>query len=156
MDVDFAAIRGTTRKAFAEALKPLGFQPHGRDFVQRDTPYTLDLVADTPYVDQRPLTSFASIKTRHGPVAAILFEDAIADRVAAFVHWGDLESLDVAERAVAARSRSVRWSSIEAALRQLDASAPVDAKRLAIAVNRVRQAYGSRKRATRSVGSRKV
>lgn len=144
-DVDFAAIRGTTRKAFAEALESLGFAPHGRDFVHPDTPYTLDLVADTPYVDQRPITAFTTVATRRGPVRVLQFEDAIADRIAAFVHWGDSESLEVAERALTARPEHVRWSRIETALRQLDSSLPEGARRLGIAIERLRRAYPSRK-----------
>jgi hypothetical protein len=145
-DIDFAALHGTTRRTFAAALKPLGFTPSGRDFAHPDTQYTLDLVADTPYIDQRPITAFATIKTRAGPVTVYRFEDALADRIAAFIHWGDQESLDVAGRALAAHPRVIPWSRIGSALGQLDASLPEAARRLEIAVNRLRTAHGSRTR----------
>jgi hypothetical protein len=137
-DIDFAAIRGTNRRAFAAAVAPIGFTARGRDFVHEDTEYTLDLVADTPYVDHRPITRFATVNTPYGKVRVYEFEDAIADRIAAFLHWGDFQSLEVAESAVEARRKTVRWSSLEKALRQLDASLPEAARRLEIAISRLR------------------
>jgi hypothetical protein len=85
-DIDFAAINGTSRRAFTEAVAPLGFRPQGRDFVHSNSQFTLDLVADTPYLDQRPITKFETIKTCCGSVRVYLFEDALADRIAAFLH----------------------------------------------------------------------
>jgi len=154
-DVDFAAIRGTTRRAFAAALKSLGFTARGRDFVHPDTPYTLDLVADTPYIDQRPITAFATVKTRHGPVKVYKLEDALADRVAAFLHWGDLESLEVAEQAVSAGSTTVSWTRLETALRKLDASLPEAARRLESAIDQLRKAHNVRKRSVNATNRRR-
>lgn len=145
-DIDFAALRGTTRREFAQAVRRLGFTPSGRDFVHPDTAYTLDLVADTPYVDQRPITTFAKVRTRFGPVTVYKFEDAIADRIAAFVHWGDVESLDVAERALGAQPRKPPWSRLEALLLQLDTTLPEAARRLNTALGGLSAAYaGPRK-----------
>ncbi|HET9341307.1 MAG TPA: hypothetical protein VFO25_00080 [Candidatus Eremiobacteraceae bacterium] len=148
-DIDFAALRGTTRRAFAEAVAPLGFSASGRDFVHDDTPFTLDLVADTPYIDRRPVTTFVTVKTPHGPVTVYKFEDAIADRIAAFLHWGDLESLEIAERALRAQASKVRWAPVESALRQLDVSLPEAARRLDVALDRLKRAYRPRLRRKR-------
>ena len=145
-DIDFAALRGTTRKEFAAAIRPLGFNASGRDFVHPDTAFTLDLVADTPYIDQRPITAFATVKTRHGPVTVYKFEDALADRVAAFLHWGDLESLTVAERALTNAVHAPAWYHVEAALNRLDSSGVEAVRRLEIARGRLRTAYRSRRR----------
>jgi hypothetical protein len=43
-----------------------------------------------------------TIVTRFSPVRVFRFEDAIADRISAFLHWADSQSLEVAERAVRA------------------------------------------------------
>ena len=137
-DIDFAAVDGTSRRAFTQALAPLGFRPRGRDFVHPKSSFTLDLVADTPYVDQRPITEFETIKTRYGPVRVYSFEDAIADRIAAFLHWGDSQSLDVAEQALKARSSKTSWRRVTAALRKLDTSDPQAARRLTMALKRLR------------------
>jgi hypothetical protein len=140
-DVDFAAINGTTRRAFGAAVAQLGFKAEGRDFVHPASRYSLDLVADTPYIDQRPITKFAIIGTRFGSVRVYLFEDAIADRVAAFLHWGDSESLDVGERAVHARAQSINWRSLQRALKALDGTDAEAARRLELATARLRSAF---------------
>ena len=140
-DIDFAAIRGTTRRDFAAAVAPLGFGASGRDFVHPESRFTLDLVADTPFIDQRPITRFAKVSTRFGQVRVYRFEDAIADRVAAFLHWGDSQSLDVAESAVRARAGEIAWQPIESALKRLDATGPAGVERLSLATTRLRSAY---------------
>src|ERR1700694_44364 len=140
-DIDFAAINGTNRRQFGAAVAELGFKPDGRDFVHRETPYTLDLVADTPYVDQRPITEFATLTTRFGPVRVYKFEDALADRVAAFLHWGASQSLDVAERALKARAEVTDWRKVREALGKLDSSLPEAARRLKLALTRLRKAH---------------
>lgn len=140
-DIDFAAINGAGRREFGSAVAPIGFKPHGRDFVHPETPYTLDLVADTPYVDRHPITEFQTLPTRFGPVRVYKFEDALADRVAAFLHWGDSQSLDVAERALHARASDTQWRGVLGSLRRLDTSLPEAARRLKLAITRLRKAH---------------
>ncbi len=140
-DIDFAAIKGARRREFAQAVGELGFRATGRDFVHPQSPFSLDLVADTPYVDQRPITKFSTIKTRFGPVRVYTFEDAIADRIAAFLHWGDSQSLDVAERAVTARADLSSWARLRRTLGKLDASDPEAVQRLEVAAARLHRAY---------------
>jgi len=140
-DIDFAAIKGARRREFAQAVAELGFQAKGRNFVHPESPFSLDLVADTPYVDQRPIIKFTTHETRFGPVRVYTFEDAIADRIAAFLHWGDSQSLDVAERAVAARGDLSSWPRLRQTLRKLDASGAEAARRLEAATGRLHTAF---------------
>lgn len=139
-DIDFAAINGASRRAFTEALAPLGFSPRGRDFVHPESEFTLDLVADTPYIDQRPITEFETLKTPYGPVRVYRFQDAIADRIAAFLHWGDSQSLDVAEQAVRVRAKLINWRQLSATLRKLDSSEPQAGRLLKVALTRLKKA----------------
>lgn len=147
-DIDFAAINGTTRREFGLAVGELGFKLHGRDFVHPNSVFSLDLVADTPYIDQRPITDFATLETRFGPVRVYQFEDAIADRIAAFLHWGDSQSLDVAERVIQARADLTNWARLRRRLGKLDVSYPEAARRFDVAASRLRAAYdvGRKKR----------
>ena len=140
-DIDFAAINGTTWRAFGAAVAKLGFRADGREFVHPATNISLDLVADTPVVDRRVIKRFTMLKTRYGAVRVLRFEDAIADRISAFLHWSDSQSLDVAARAIAAHSRHVSWKVIERALDALDSSGPDGVARLALAKNRLRAAW---------------
>jgi hypothetical protein len=142
-DIDFAAINGTDRRAFGKALAQLGFRLEGRDYVHPDSSFSLDLVADTPLIDQRQVSKFATVETRFGPVRVFKFEDAIADRIAAFLHWGDSESLYIAERVVQARAKSTKWKDLESALSQLDTGDPEASRRLRLASVRLRSAVAS-------------
>lgn len=140
-DIDFAAINGTTRRAFGESLAKLGFRTEGRDFVHPHTSFSLDYVADTPFVDQRAIHKFTTLTTVMGPVRVLNFEDAIADRIAAFLQWSDSQSLEVAERAVEAYSQRIAWKSIERAIDLLDASGTDGGPRLALARRRLEGAW---------------
>ena len=55
----------------------------------------------------------------------------MADRIAAFVHWNDRESLNVAERVVAAVPERLTLERLDRALGMLDAGYPGGAERLA-------------------------
>jgi hypothetical protein len=112
MDVDFAVTSGLDRRRITLALSKLGFRQRGRIFAHADTAYSLDFVADRPYIDQKPVYGFSEIHTLVGNVRVLRLEDAIADRIAAFLHWSDSESLDVAERAASAARDRLTWERI--------------------------------------------
>ena len=118
--------------------------PTRRTFVHRDTGYALDIVADTPYIDWEPVYDFAEIRKSAGPVRVLRLEDAIADRIAAFLHWSDSESLDVAERSIAAARNRLTWEGVDAALLRLDTSTKESAQRMALARDRLRRALVGR------------
>ena len=140
MDIDFAVTSGIDRRGITCALHELGFQPHGRVFVHPDTVYSLDFVADRPYLEQHPIYEFAEISTASGTVRILHLQDAIADLIAAFLHWSDSESLDVAVRAAVAARDRLTWARVSAALQKLDATSPDTAQRMTLAQARLKQA----------------
>jgi ActR/RegA family two-component response regulator len=85
-------------------------------------------------------------KTNEGGTAVrvLRLEDAIADRIAAFLHWSDSESLDVAERSIAAARDRLTWERVDAALLRLDTSTKESAQRMAFARDRLRRALAGR------------
>lgn len=142
MDIDFAITSGSDRRTIVRALSQLGFQQRGRIFVHPDTVYTLDFVPDTPHIDRAPICDFVEIRTSVGSVRALHLEDAITDRVAAFLHWSDSESLDVSERSISAARDRLTWDRIDAALMKLDTSTGESKRRMALARERLRRAIG--------------
>ncbi len=140
MDIDFAVTSGIDRRRIARALNELGFHKRGRVFLHPETVYALDFVAERPYIDQEPVYDFAEIHTSVGSVRVLHLEDAIADRVAAFLHWSDSESLGVAERSAAAARDHLTWERIDVALRKLDTSLPERTQRITLARERLRRA----------------
>jgi hypothetical protein len=140
MDIDFAVTAGDVRTTIVRALSELGFQQRGRIFVHSDTVYTLDFVPDTPHIDREAVHNFAQIQTPVGPVRALHLEDAITDRIAAFLHWSDSEALDVAERSVSAARDHLTWERIDTALLRLNASTLETKRRMTLARERLRRA----------------
>jgi len=140
MDIDFAVTSGIDRRRIALALKEIGFQQDGRIFAHPDCRYTLDIVADRPAIDQVPVYDFAEIQTPSGNVRALRLEDAIADRIAAFLYWSDSEALDVAERSATAARDRLTWERVDASLRKLDTALPDAAQRMKLARERLHRA----------------
>ena len=140
MDIDFAVTSGINRRRLSRALREIGFQKRGRVFVHSDTPHSLDFVADKPYIDKEAVCDFAEIATSAGSVCVLNLEDAIADRIAAFLHWSDSESLDVAERAATCARDRLTWERIDTALRKLDTNAPGSTQRMKLARERLHRA----------------
>jgi hypothetical protein len=136
-DIDLAVTSGARRRALQKALEEIDFQASGRGFAHPDTPYTVDFVAETPSIDQHVITDFIEVRTPLGSVRTYRLEDALADRIAAFVHWNDRESLNVAERVVAAVPERLTLERLDRALGMLDARYPGGAERLAFARSRL-------------------
>jgi hypothetical protein len=129
-DVDFVAINGATRKHIASALHDIGFMQRGRIFAHADCRYTVDFVATTPLVDRRIITEFAAISTRFGEVRVLKPEDAVADRVAAWVHWSDSQSLTVAEESARLLRDKIHAETFDKALESLQPGDAPSALRL--------------------------
>ena len=142
-DIDLALISGFNRSKVAKTLERLGFHERGRDFVHPGVPYTIDLVAETPYIDQRAIKDFATVHTSEGPVRTYYIEDAAADRIAAWVYWSDSESLDVAERALSAAAKNVERDRLAAALDAIEAGDRSSKDRLNLARGRLSKIVGS-------------
>lgn len=140
MDVDFAATSGLDHRRITIALEQLGFRRDGRVFTHPETPYAIDFVTDRPIIDQRPVYDFAEIRTANGTVRVLHLEDAIADRVAAFLYWSDSQSLDVAERSATAARDRLTWERVAASLGKLDTTLPDTVQRMDLARRRLHRA----------------
>ena len=140
-DIDPAILTGIDRRKIELVLRTIGYKREGRIFVHPQSEWTVDIVADTPYIASRPITTYASIDTKFGAIRTYQLEDALADRIAAFLFWSDSQSLSVAERLVARRARDLDWPRLVAALGSLDADDPASAERLTFATRRLRRKF---------------
>ncbi len=136
-DIDFAVLTGVNRKQISASLQRLGFKERGREFLHEKSQFSLDFVADTPYVDRRPIHDFQTIETAYGSYRTLTPEDAIADRVAGFVHWNDRQGLDIAEQLAAAVSVNLRSRKLFEAIDDIDAGDIASRERLAFAKRRL-------------------
>jgi glycerate kinase len=80
------------------------------------------------------------IRTSVGSVRVLRLEDAIADRVAAFLYWSDSESLALAECAAAAARDSVSWDRLNVALLKLETGTQQSRQRIAVVRERLERA----------------
>ncbi|HVS46089.1 MAG TPA: hypothetical protein VMS32_05425 [Verrucomicrobiae bacterium] len=140
-DIDLAIVSGINHRRIAAALEPIGFALRGRSYLNPTSPFPIDIVADTPWVDQRPITEYASIETVLGSFETLRLEDAVADRVAAFLYWNDAQSLDVAERATAGAEHRPTWGVLRSTLLELEAGAGEIGKRFELALERLGNIY---------------
>ena len=136
-DVDFAVLSAQSTHEIGLVLTQLGFVRQGRVWQHADVKYTLDFVAHTPYIDQRPISDFTEVATRVGGVKVYRIEDAIADRLAHFIHWSDTEALTVAEGLTQLHARSLPRQALATAIDSLTVVGDAECARLSHARRRL-------------------
>lgn len=112
-DLDF--VSSARLKAIEEAIGPLGFHRvgRGRHFEHPDTPWYVEFhPGPLAFGEARvPADENAGVvETEYGPLRIVTPTQIIMDRVAAYVHWHDNQSLDQAIM-VAAR-QPVDWAAL--------------------------------------------
>lgn len=115
-DLDFV-VRGLGKDVRA-AMASLGFsRGAGRHFTHPRTPYYVEFPSGPLAIGNAPVTTTAVRKTAAGTLRLLTPTDCVMDRLAAFYHWSDAQSLDqavaVARRHRVAMSRIRRWSRRE-------------------------------------------
>ncbi len=138
MDIDLAVLSGIERKKIDAALMSLGYTKSGRNYVHSDSKWTIDVVADTPFIGTRAIEEFAVLPTQFGDVRALRVEDAIADRLAHFIHWSDSEALAIAEKLAKVKAEQLDWEALARATDALDVDDTASKQRLAFALRKLR------------------
>jgi hypothetical protein len=96
MDLDFVTTAET--KVIETALAPLGFkrQDGSRYFTHVDTDYVLEFPSGPLAVGHRLVLEWSQLKTGAGVLQVLTPTQMIMDRLAAYFHWNDPQSLDQA------------------------------------------------------------
>lgn len=142
LDIDLAVLSGIERRKIDKALASLGYAKKGRNYRHPDSPWTIDIVADTPFIGNRAIDDFAKISTQFGDVLVLRVEDALVDRIAHFLYWSDSEALGIAEELAKAKAAEIDWDAFARSLRGLDALDNESKQRLDFALRRVGRAAG--------------
>lgn len=109
-DLDFIAT-GLARKVDS-VMKELGFRKEGRHWLHPKSPFWVEFPPGPVAVGNEILTKFAERRTDFGTLRLLAPTDCVMDRLAAYYHWSDTQSL---EQAVAvARRHSIDLGRIEA------------------------------------------
>lgn len=83
-------------KKIHAVMKELGFKEHNKYFVHNDTKYFIEFPSGPLGVGDAPVENIAEIDTVAGVLRLLTPTDCIKDRLAAFYHWDDEQSLQQA------------------------------------------------------------
>lgn len=110
-DLDFVLLVYIGRKKIKTVLEEIGFQEDGRSFRHKDTPYFIEFLSPPLSVGEEPVKDISSIKKRGKVLKLLSPTDCVKDRLAAYYHWNDLQSLDQA--VLVCKDSSVNLKEIE-------------------------------------------
>jgi len=119
LDLDFVTNAVEDKPAaIKKALGEIGFdlRPEGF-FGNDDCPFIIEFIPLPLAVGREPVKEISTIKTRTGSFRLLSPTDCVKDRLAAFYHWNDRQSLEqalmVAKRHKIDKKEVKRWSKNE-------------------------------------------
>jgi hypothetical protein len=121
-DLDFIESGGTSRRKLKNLLGKLGFFEERRYFKHPETDFYLEFPTGPLAVGREPVKETVMRSFATGDLKMISPTDCVKDRLAAYYHWGDRQSLEqailvVRENPVDLREVE-RWSEAEGNLAQ--------------------------------------
>lgn len=146
-DLDFILQSAVTRKTLDEVMKSIGFRRTGDHYEHSRTEFFVEFPAGPlgigADIDIRPVVH----RIEGTPVRLLSATDSCRDRLAAFYHWNDRQSLNTAIEI--AQGRKVDLGSIRAWSRREDAAAGFAEFRRALDQGTGRRAKATRSRSVR-------
>jgi hypothetical protein len=136
-DLDFISAASTSK--IAEAMASLGFERKGRMFSHSRTPLFVEFPAGPLAIGDlliRP-TEVAKKRTAAGTIRLLTPTQCVMDRLAAYFHWNDLQSLDQA--VMVASSQKISLSKLDAWARQERATEKLEKFKRHLAARKRRQ-----------------
>lgn len=123
-DLDFVQRYDTKRKDLAASLAKLGFYEEDRYFKHPDTEYFLEFPTGPVSVGDEPVHTFSEVETEFGSLVLLTTTDICKDRLAAFYHWKDEQSLQQAINIASDNDVDIRniekWSEAEGMLEKFE------------------------------------
>ncbi len=94
-DLDF--ITYESNKKIKTALKEIGFEYDKKKYyIHPDCEYFLEFLAPPIAIGNQPIQNFNTISSNLGSIKILTPTDCVKDRLAAYIHWDDKESLEQA------------------------------------------------------------
>lgn len=112
---DIDLVTHTPLKVVTPLLEEIGFSRKGtRHFTREDCPFFIDFVSPPAALGSEPVRERNVVKTRAGTIVMLTPTDSVKDRLAAYYHWSDPQSLEQALLIALAQKVDVeeikRWS----------------------------------------------
>lgn len=95
-DLDFVLLSYISRNTVAAVLECIGFREEGRHFRHRDTPFIVEFLSPPPSIGDEPVAEITEITKNNMSLKLLSPTDCVKDRLAAFYHWNDRQSLEQA------------------------------------------------------------
>ncbi len=122
MDLDFIEESLGTRKKLREVLGEIGWMERNRYFLHADTNYFLEFPSGPLSVGDEPVSRISQLEFPTGLLRLLSPTDCVKDRLAAFYHWKDQQSLEQAVLVASTNAIDLdeveRWSRKEKSLPQ--------------------------------------
>lgn len=123
-DLDFIITAGGTRRSLDRAMETVGFQRDGDHYRHPETPFFVEFPRGPLAIGQDIDIAPIEFPIGSGHATALSPTDACRDRLAAFYHWSDRQSEEVAVE-IALRHRVNmaairRWSAAEGHVERFD------------------------------------
>lgn len=119
-DLDLINVYGVNRRKIRDAVKALGFYEEGRYFRHADSQFFVEFPPGPLSIGEEPVKQIVEKKLSTGILKVISPTDCVKDRLAAYYHWGDQQSLSqailVAQRNKIDFDEIRRWSAAEGKL----------------------------------------
>lgn len=94
-DLDF--VTHASIKEISAVLREIGFErEHTRHFVRKDCPFFIEFVAPPAAIGNEPVRRKNELRTKLGTILLLTPTDCVKDRLSAYYHWNDPQSLDQA------------------------------------------------------------
>ena len=108
-DLDF--VTHSPLRDITPLLKRIGFlRESTRHFMRKDCSFFIEFVAPPAAIGDEPVTDKKVMRTKYGKIVMLTASDSVKDRLAAYFHWQDPQSLEQA--VLVARSRKVNFKDI--------------------------------------------
>jgi hypothetical protein len=92
-DLDLINIYGVSRRKIRDAMMPLGFYEAGRYFRHPDSQFFVEFPTGPLAIGEEPVKQIVERKLSTGTLRIISPTDCVKDRLAAYYHWSDQQSL---------------------------------------------------------------
>lgn len=120
LDLDFIEFGSVSRRKLKRVLGEIGFSEKNKYFINPETDIFLEFPSGPLSIGEEPIREISTLKFATGELMIISPTDCIKDRLAAYYHWGDKQSLEQA--VLVAKDNKVdldeleRWSENEGKL----------------------------------------
>ena len=119
LDLDFVTYAAEDQpKEITVAMKKLGFKRAAEGFFEHSNcKYIVEFIPPPLAIGREPVKKIDEMKTKQGTLKLLSPTDCVKDRLAAYYHWNDPQSLEqaimVAKRQKVDLKEIKRWSKLE-------------------------------------------